>query len=57
MSQNMNKSIFVVNRKNESLGFIKATEMNRVLMLDGKDLLIADDIASRLKSILFLMNL
>jgi len=45
MSQNLAKSIFVVDRNNKLFGIIKAAEINRVLILEGKDFLIADDIA------------
>ncbi|MDE1921084.1 MAG: chloride channel protein [Candidatus Omnitrophica bacterium] len=45
MSQNLAKTIFVTDRRNALSGMIKSTEINNVLMLEGKDFLIADDIA------------
>ena len=53
MSQDMNKSVFVVNKKNALSGIIKAEEINRVLMLEDKDFLIADDIAVDFKEFSF----
>ncbi|MBP9854332.1 MAG: chloride channel protein [Candidatus Omnitrophica bacterium] len=53
MSQNMNKSVFVVDRKNRLSSIIKTAEFNRVLMSEGKDFLIADDIAVPIKEFSF----
>jgi CIC family chloride channel protein len=53
MSKDMTKSVFVVDRKNNLLGIIQAAEINRVLMLEGKDFLIADDIAVPFKEYSF----
>ena len=53
MSQNMNKSIFVIGKNSKLFGIIKAEEINRVLMLEGKDFLIADDIAVQHKEYSF----
>jgi CBS domain-containing protein len=54
MSKNMTKSIFVVERNNTLSGIIKAAEINRVLMLEGNDFLIADDVAVPFKEYSFL---
>lgn len=53
MSQNMNKSVFVVDRKNKLSSIIKAAEFNKVLMSEGKDFLIADDISVPIKEFSF----
>ncbi|MDE2028203.1 MAG: chloride channel protein, partial [Candidatus Omnitrophica bacterium] len=45
MSKDLTKSIFVVDGRDTLTGIIKSTEVNRVLMMEGKDFLIADDIA------------
>ncbi|MCB9771667.1 MAG: chloride channel protein [Candidatus Omnitrophica bacterium] len=53
MSTNMTKSIFVIDHKNTLVGIVKSVEFNRILLAEGEDFLIAQDIAISVKEYTF----
>jgi len=53
MSKNMTKSVFVVDHNNKLSGIIRAAEINRILLLEDDNFLIADDIADDFKEFSF----